>query len=296
MHPNGFCVCHIDTDVSNKHEYLFDSCRCENQYTCLWECLKKRPHQFQQLRIGPGFVLIGGMRTIYFETIKLAKIGFIASAIMLPAFVNYNRMPNLTPVDHAERLQYARQILNNKEYLAYAFTNTENGAIESYILSQFEKAFPNSTKSKIYGWVNTLINESNRAGLDPLFVVAIIQQESRFKADIVGSHGEIGLMQIRPKTAAWIAKKNNMDGSESESLFNPDVNIKIGILYLGYLNKKFKNAKHSTAAYNMGPLNVKRIIASNRAPQIYHNQVFRHYKRFYNELNSQKLPLVVAYQ
>jgi soluble lytic murein transglycosylase len=236
------------------------------------------------------------MRNINFEPIQFAKMTFIASAMMLPAFVNYNRAPNLTTVDHAERLQYARQVLSNKEYLAYAFKSTENGEIESYIVNQFEKAFPQASQGSIYAWVNTLINEANRAGLDPLFVVAIIQQESRFKSDIVGRHGEIGLMQIRPKTAEWIAKKSNVVWSSGQDLFNPDVNIKIGILYLSYLNKKFKNAQHSTAAYNMGPRNVKRIIASNRVPTIYHSQVYRHYKSFYKEISAQKPSLVVAYQ
>jgi hypothetical protein len=46
----------------------------------------------------------------------------------------------------------------------------------------------------------------------------------------------------------------------------------------------------------MGPRNVKRIIASNREPMIYHSQVYRHYKSFYKEISAQKPSLVVAYQ
>lgn len=236
------------------------------------------------------------MKTIYLDSLKVAKLSFIAAAIMLPGFVHYSRKPNLTRVDHVERLQYAKQVFSEKEYVDFVFERSDSGEVENYIIARFEKAFPNESSSLIYAWANTLINESNRAKMDPLFVMAIIEQESRFNSKVVGGHGEIGLMQLRPRTAAWIAKKAGIRFNGRDQLFNPDVNIKLGILYLAYLNRKFDNVRHSTSAYNMGPRNVKRVIASQRQPAIYHDKVYQHYRRFYADLKLEKTGLVVAYQ
>lgn len=219
------------------------------------------------------------MKTNYFA--------LIIFALFLPGFLQPVKSLSLTKVNHNQRLEFAKQIIKATE-------STSELPIESYILKRFEAAFPNEAKGRIYSWANTLINEANRAAIDPLFVLAIIQQESRFNEKAVGRHGEIGLMQIRPRTAAWIASKNNLIFSGPSDLFRPDLNIKIGVLYLHYLNKKFKNVKYSTAAYNMGPLNLKRIIASQREPEIYHQSVYRHYKNYYRELSAQKDTFIVA--
>ena len=237
------------------------------------------------------------MRTFNLDSlIKKLQMVLMAISMLLPGFVHYAQKPHLASVNHSDRLNYARQVLSNKDYVEYAFHDAQKGEVEAYLLKKFKAAFPEERQALIYSWVNTLINESNRAGIDPLFVAAIIQQESRFNAKAGGGHGELGRMQIRPQTARWMAKKAKVKFKSDRELFNPSVNIKIGVLYLSYLNKKFENVRHSTAAYNMGPRNVKRVIASQKQPQIYHRHVFRHYRAFYKELSAQKEALLVAYQ
>lgn len=180
--------------------------------------------------------------------------------------------------------------MSNQEYLTYAFTDAENGVVENFIVDKMRAAWPQYSESTIYSVANTLVNEANRAKIDPLFVMAVIDQESKFNPKIIGSHGEIGLMQIRPKTALWVAARNKIDFNNDQDLFIPSTNIKIGILYLKYLNQKYGNPKYSTAAYNMGPKNLRRILASEQEPEIYHGQVFKNYKSFYAIIKKSNSP------
>ena len=44
-------------------------------------------------------------------------------------------------------------------------------------------------------------------GIDEELLYGIARQESRFVADIVSSAGAVGLMQLMPGTARWVAKQ-----------------------------------------------------------------------------------------
>ncbi|TPL04021.1 lytic transglycosylase domain-containing protein [Mesorhizobium sp. B2-4-14] len=56
---------------------------------------------------------------------------------------------------------------------------------------------------------------------------AVIKIESNYRPDMVGSAGEIGLMQIKPATARMMGYNGSAKG-----LFDPDTNIKYGMKYL----------------------------------------------------------------
>lgn len=56
---------------------------------------------------------------------------------------------------------------------------------------------------------------------------AVAQVESAYDSSAVGGVGEIGLMQLRPTTAAMLG----FTGTDEE-LFDPDTNIRYGVLYL----------------------------------------------------------------
>ncbi|UCI09861.1 lytic transglycosylase domain-containing protein [Mesorhizobium sp. B1-1-8] len=56
---------------------------------------------------------------------------------------------------------------------------------------------------------------------------AVIKIESNYRPNMVGSAGEIGLMQIKPATARMMGYTGSVKG-----LFNPDTNIKYGMKYL----------------------------------------------------------------
>lgn len=65
--------------------------------------------------------------------------------------------------------------------------------------------------------------------VDPVLVKAVLFQESRFNPRARGSMGEIGLMQLRPCVAKDWAKAHCARVPETEELFDPYLNIMIGV-------------------------------------------------------------------
>jgi soluble lytic murein transglycosylase len=107
--------------------------------------------------------------------------------------------------------------------------------------------FPFPYEEEVVKW-------SNQRQLNPLLVIALIRQESRFRADIKSSAGALGLMQVMPDTGKWIAQKINVN---NYSLVNPEDNINFGTWYLQHTHEIYKNnSLFAIASYNAGPGNV----------------------------------------
>ncbi|MBL0386274.1 lytic transglycosylase domain-containing protein [Tumebacillus sp. ITR2] len=91
-------------------------------------------------------------------------------------------------------------------------------------------------------------------GVDPLMVAALINVESKFKAENISHVGAVGLMQLMPETASWAAEQSGLPYSSPADLADPQVNIELGSWYLAYLHKQFNgNWSAAVAAYNGGP-------------------------------------------
>jgi len=102
---------------------------------------------------------------------------------------------------------------------------------------------------------NLLFNSANKNKLDPAHVFAIARRESSFMHDAYSSAGAAGLMQIKPSTASYMAKRK----VKRRQLFKPEQNAKLATNYLAYLLEKSKgNPVVATAAYNAGFGKVKR--------------------------------------
>ena len=91
--------------------------------------------------------------------------------------------------------------------------------------------------------------------IDESLIYSVINVESGFNADAESSSGAIGLMQIMPATAKWIASELNEDYSK-EKLYDPETNIRYGSFYLKYLFNKFPDLDTVLACYNAGEGNV----------------------------------------
>ena len=96
-----------------------------------------------------------------------------------------------------------------------------------------------------------------RHALPQDLVKALIRRESHFNANAVGSHGEIGLMQLMPSgaVAEWARVKKTLIPSDRE-VFDVKLNLEIGCWYLARCIKKWKSYKYGTelalAQYNAG--------------------------------------------
>lgn len=107
--------------------------------------------------------------------------------------------------------------------------------------------------------------------VDPLWIVAHCKVESSMQPLAHNESGNAyGLMQIKPATATHIVHLAKAEGlskdprvapvlrnwkGEPENLFNPELNLMLGSIYLSYLKKKFDTEDHKivAAAYNQGP-------------------------------------------
>jgi len=99
----------------------------------------------------------------------------------------------------------------------------------------------------------TIRQEAAVHGIDPMMVAAVIRVESKFKEENVSHVGAIGLMQLMPNTAQWVAKESGIPYKGVEDLSDPVTNIKMGTWYLAWLSKEFKgNWVTAIAAYNAG--------------------------------------------
>lgn len=98
-----------------------------------------------------------------------------------------------------------------------------------------------------------ILKYSLENGFDPLLIASIIRQESAFDPAAISRSNAMGLMQIIPQTGAMIAKKTGISSFTPDMLYQPSINIELGISYLKMLNKKFKgNTIKTLAAYNAG--------------------------------------------
>ena len=76
--------------------------------------------------------------------------------------------------------------------------------------------------------------------MDKYMVYAIIKAESNFDENAKSSSNAIGLMQIMETTAIETANKINLEIAE-EDLFEPGLNINIGLKYFTYLLNHYNN-------------------------------------------------------
>lgn len=88
------------------------------------------------------------------------------------------------------------------------------------------------------------------AGNNAPLIQSIMREESHFDPKVQSSVGARGLMQLMPATAAEVAQIYGL--SSAKNLANPDVNIKLGNYYYGFLKSKLGYDISSIAAYNGG--------------------------------------------
>src|SRR3954462_5881674 len=94
--------------------------------------------------------------------------------------------------------------------------------------------------------------QSQKKGLDPALVAAVIYQESKF-SDRTSIAGARGLMQITPDTARFIAKQSGGIRFTLQDLGTPQINIAYGTWYLRWLLDRYDERQAlAIAAYNAG--------------------------------------------
>jgi soluble lytic murein transglycosylase len=113
-------------------------------------------------------------------------------------------------------------------------------------LHLYELRFPLAQRDRIQ-------RDARAAGIDPAWAYAIIRAESAWTTDARSGADAYGLMQLLPGTAAQLAKVEKVSFSGAASLFDPDINIRLGTRYLGNMALRYDGSPWlATAAYNAG--------------------------------------------
>jgi soluble lytic murein transglycosylase len=194
---------------------------------------------------------------------------------------------DLASVRQILRVEHARELMGNsyKRSIVSKFENRRD--IEKNIYQVVKSRLPKKFKYQSDLISRTIISESQRHSLDPLFVMAVISGESSFNPDQIGPVGEIGLMQIRPTTGKWLTELLKGRWKGDKSLYSPVTNIKLGVAYLSWLRAKFNgHGQLYVAAYNMGPHSVKSALSRNIVPRDYPIHVMKRYIAFYKGLGT----------
>jgi soluble lytic murein transglycosylase len=96
---------------------------------------------------------------------------------------------------------------------------------------------------------------------------AIMREESSFVADVRSHANAVGLMQLIPPTARWVAAGTGF-GSDDASLKRPEVSIELGTRLLSKLRIKHGHPALAIGAYNGGGGAVERWVAARMSEEL----------------------------
>ena len=139
-------------------------------------------------------------------------------------------------------------------------------SLSAYFVLQFE---PVQRKYfYVYPYHETVMKYAEQYHVDSNLTAAVIKSESKFKHEARSHRGAVGLMQLMPDTAQWIARQLGDANYSLEGLHEPDRNIRYGTWYLSDLEKEFHgNDVLALAAYNAGRGNVHEWMKTNNWPE-----------------------------
>jgi len=112
-------------------------------------------------------------------------------------------------------------------------------------------------------YADLVIPESEKNGLDPLLVFALIRQESLFEGFATSFAAAQGLMQIIPDTGQWIADQLGWPPNyQNSDVYRPYINVRFGTYYLGWVMDLVDGVPYAAlAGYNGGPGNASQWLA-----------------------------------
>jgi soluble lytic murein transglycosylase-like protein len=194
-----------------------------------------------------------------------------------PRVLQPSGQPNPGWLINANDAGLADKIRNAKRISLYEPTAFKRIARVHEILSAFHSGLSVEDVERLS---ELIYQESIRHGYDPELIVSLILTESSFYNRAVSRKGAIGLMQIKPGTGQALAEINRTPFHSAKVLYDPHVNIKLGVQYLALLHRRFGDLGVALAAYNYGPTRVAEWIdRGEHLPPGYTQKILRRYKK-----------------
>ncbi len=200
----------------------------------------------------------------------------LISAIAMAAFTGYGTL--VKPVN----LPATKEQKNVKDSIE------KSVRYEIEFLQNYQKVM------KVLDTVKTNLNEQEKRdvariiakksieyGFSVDFVLAVIQTESNFNKLAKSPVGAIGLMQLMPITGKALAKDFGIVIKDEKHLYNPQLNVSLGMYYLKKLSDRFKDMNLVLAAYNMGETALRKYKNKKDLPAFrYARVVMKRHKKF----------------
>ena len=174
------------------------------------------------------------LRTIAFDASAELELKAAYAATASPRFLLEAAQAAFDQGHFATGMNYGRQ----------AIASFDSRKFDEVPVGAWKVLFPLPYESQ-------LRREAERDDFDPMFAAGLIRQESTFQADVVSHSNAIGLMQILPKEARRLARERKVRYTKA-SLFDPTVNIELGMLYISELTRSTGAPEYAAAAYNAG--------------------------------------------
>ena len=214
-------------------------------------------------------------------------MGIVCLKLMLTgvffALSSTNAVANESSDFDQMRLSHAQELLGHVYKKKVIRKSEKVTDIAEFVKETTHRFLPKAYLKKSPSIAKTLLEESENYELDPVFLMAVIQNESSFNPKQKGSLGEIGLMQLKPDTAAWIAHEYGIKYKNAKSLYDPNVNIRIGAALLDKLRHQFDSkSRLYLSAYNIGAKKVRRMVSDKKIPKEYVQAVMKRYMAFYS--------------
>ncbi|MBJ7459319.1 MAG: lytic transglycosylase domain-containing protein [Thermoleophilaceae bacterium] len=155
--------------------------------------------------------------------------------------------------------QTRRRSLARRRTIGFIFILLIVGGIAFAVSKTYEKGYRELALPLRHD--DIIRQQAEAKNLDPALIAAVIYQESRFRPR-ESSAGALGLMQLLPDTAHFIAGRTGGSKFTTEDLATPQINIAYGAWYLRHLLDEFDDDEITAlAAYNAGIGNVQKWLA-----------------------------------
>ncbi len=180
---------------------------------------------------------------------ELSKLGLLQEARNEIGELQNGVKKNLAGVLWISNLYHQAQGYAESLRLLHLYKDFTTKPNEKNLSAEFWKHFfPMAYKEAVLGYAKS-------REVDPFFVNGIIRQESLFDSQALSPAGARGLMQIMPATGKKLYPKTKLKKPfETDALFDPDLNIRLGVKYVSQLNRRFdNNGMHILISYNAGP-------------------------------------------
>ncbi|MCG6553463.1 MAG: transglycosylase SLT domain-containing protein [Candidatus Magnetominusculus sp. LBB02] len=115
-----------------------------------------------------------------------------------------------------------------------------------------------------YGHKEVVDEAARRFSINPLLILSVIREESRFQEDAYSPAGAIGLMQLMPQTAQKYSGAVEVRIDSDSDIFNVKKNILLGGYYVSQLVKETRCVPAALASYNAGEHVVNKWLETGR--------------------------------